>query len=319
MASTQQGHESYGRAFEGRFAVVTGAAQGLGKAVAIGAAKAGANVFLVWVLFNLNLKALALFNPTNKEPMLCLFQRETSDRNAEGAAATATECSKFGVKSSSMGLDLTAPGAPDQLAKSALEFGSIDTLFLCAGIYPSASIEETDEALWEKVVGLNTKSSFFIVRAFTPHLKKIKKGAVVITSSVTGNRVVFPGLAACGFFLSGRFTWLRLHANQSPPSQLSTDAASKGGVNGLIRALALELAPWGIRVNGVEPGKIGTEGFNSLGDAEFIQGCINESPMGRIGTPEEVGDTLLFLATPASRFITGQVREFKEFGGRRQR
>lgn len=84
-------------------------------------------------------------------------------------------------------------------------------------------------------------------------------------------------------------------------------AASKAGINGLIRTAALELAPFGITVNGVEPGNILTEGLRAERSAEYIQAMADAVPIGRLGTPQDVAHAVLFLASDEAAYITGAV------------
>ncbi|KAI9014279.1 3-oxoacyl-reductase [Hyaloraphidium curvatum] len=243
-------HESFGRALAGTVAVVTGSAQGVGKAVALAAAQAGAEVLLV-------------------------------DLNAAGAEKAVAEVAKAGeVRAESLALDITLPDAGDRILKSCIEkFGRADALFLCAGIYPSASLEDTTDEMWDRVHTLNLKSAFRICRAFAPHFKQQRSGKIVITSSVTGNKVTTQDLTAY--------------------------AASKGGVNGLVKGLAMELAPWGINVNCVEPGLVLTEGIHGLLSAEDLAKFEVEIPSGKGGDPKWIADAMLFFATPAAKFCNG--------------
>ena len=113
-----------------------------------------------------------------------------------------------------------------------------------------------------------------------PHMIKQKFGRILITSSITGNRTAIVGL--------------------------SHYAASKGGINGFIRNIALELAEHNITVNGVEPGNIVTEGMLDVVGEEWIK--VNEAviPLGHLGEPEDIGHAMAFLASDGARFITGQ-------------
>ena len=106
-----------------------------------------------------------------------------------------------------------------------------------------------------------------------------KYGRIVLTSSITGPRVYSPG-----------------HGHY---------AASKAGINGLIRAAAIELAPDGITVNGVEPGNIMTEGLQAERAPEYIRAMERSVPLGRLGTPRDVAHAVLFLASDEAAYITG--------------
>ena len=103
---------------------------------------------------------------------------------------------------------------------------------------------------------------------------------MLVTSSVTGPRVAYPGL--------------------------SHYAASKAGVNGFIRSAALELAPLGVRVNGVEPGMIRTPAMDNLGDSLLSARIAASVPLGRLGEPQDIAGAMLFLASEHACYVTGQ-------------
>jgi 3-oxoacyl-[acyl-carrier protein] reductase len=107
-----------------------------------------------------------------------------------------------------------------------------------------------------------------------------KYGRILITSSTTGNRTAIIGL--------------------------SHYAASKAGINGFIRNVALELAEYNITVNGVEPGNILTEGMMEVVGEEYVKANEAVIPMGRLGEPEDIGHAMAFLASDEAKFITGQ-------------
>ena len=121
---------------------------------------------------------------------------------------------------------------------------------------------------------------FFLTQAAKPAMLQQSMGRILITSSVTGPRVAFPGLAHY--------------------------AASKSGVNGFIRAAALELAGTGITVNGVEPGMIRTPAMSNLGSDALNQMIADRIPLGRLGEPQDIASAMVFLASPAASYITGQ-------------
>jgi 3-oxoacyl-[acyl-carrier protein] reductase len=110
-------------------------------------------------------------------------------------------------------------------------------------------------------------------------MKAQRSGRILFTSSITGPHVTSPG-----------------HGHYS---------ATKAGINGFIRAAALEFAGYGITVNGVEPGNIMTEALATQRSPEFIQAMANAIPLGRLGTPEDVANAFLFLASDEAAYITG--------------
>lgn len=158
-------------------------------------------------------------------------------------------------------------------------YGQIDILVQNAGIYPWTLIEKTSPEEWDAVLAVNLKGCFLAARAAVAPMKKQRSGRMIFTSSITGPRVTSPG-----------------HGHYS---------ASKAGINGFIRAAALEFAGYGITVNGIEPGNILTEGMKLHRSAAFIRSMEDAIPMGRMGTPRDVANTALFLASDEASFITG--------------
>jgi 3-oxoacyl-[acyl-carrier protein] reductase len=161
--------------------------------------------------------------------------------------------------------------------------GPLDCIVANAGIAHKVPLEDLSDEKWDETFDIDLKGMLRIIRAALPGMKARKSGAIICISSIMG--------VAYG--------WDE-HVHYS---------SAKAGVVGLIRGLAVELARSGIRVNGVAPGYIRTAQLlsekHSLGPAgaekagEFI-------PMGRIGEPEEIADVVLFLASKAARYMTGQ-------------
>jgi 3-oxoacyl-[acyl-carrier protein] reductase len=162
----------------------------------------------------------------------------------------------------------------------AAEHGRIDILLHNAGIFPQGLIEQLSDEQLDEVLAINLKAAFWLTRAALPHLRKAPAPRILLTSSVTGPRVALPRLAHY--------------------------AASKSGLNGLIRAAAMEFAAEGITVNGVEPGLIATEAVQALGDADTVQQMARAIPLGRLGDPDEVAYAMLYLASDQAAFVTGQ-------------
>jgi 3-oxoacyl-[acyl-carrier protein] reductase len=163
---------------------------------------------------------------------------------------------------------------------AALErFGGVDILVQNAGIYPWTLIENISPAEWDLVLGVNLRGTFLAAQACLAPMKQRGYGRMVFTSSITGPRVSMPG-----------------HGHYS---------ASKAGINGFIRAAALEFAPYGITVNGVEPGNIATEAVKASRSAEFIRSMERMIPLGRLGTPRDVANAVLFLTSDEAEYITG--------------
>jgi 3-oxoacyl-[acyl-carrier protein] reductase len=159
------------------------------------------------------------------------------------------------------------------------EFGSLDILVQNAGIFPLTLIENTSSEEWDRVLAVNLKGGFLAARAALAAIRKSKCGRMIFTSSITGPRVTSPG-----------------HGHYS---------ASKAGINGFIKAAAIEFAPYGITVNGVEPGNVLTEGVKQHRSAEFLKAMEAAVPLGRLGSPRDIANAVLFLASQEASYITG--------------
>jgi 3-oxoacyl-[acyl-carrier protein] reductase len=159
------------------------------------------------------------------------------------------------------------------------KFGRVDILVQNAGIFPNVSLFEMTEQDWDYVLDINLKGTFHAVSACIPIMKEQKYGRIVITSSITGPRTGNPGLAHY--------------------------SASKAGINGFVKTAAIELAPYNITINCVEPGNILTEGLHGLGE-DYITAQTRAIPLGCLGTPEDIGYATAFLASDEARYITGQ-------------
>lgn len=207
-----------------------------------------------------------------------------SDILEKEGKAVAAEIAKAGGKAEFRKLDVTST-ADANAAVAAIEkaHGGIDCIVANAGIAHKVPLADLTDEKWDHTFEIDLKGIFRVVRPALAGMKKRKSGAIICVSSIMG--------VAYG--------WDE-HVHYS---------AAKSGVVGLVRGLAVELARDGIRVNGIAPGYIRTAQLlskeHSLGpDAaekagEFI-------PMGRIGEPEEIADVVLFLASNAARYMTGQ-------------
>ena len=158
-------------------------------------------------------------------------------------------------------------------------FGGLDILVQNAGIYPWTLIENTSPEEWDSVLAVNLKGTFLSARAALPAMRKRGGGRMVFTSSITGPRVTSPG-----------------HGHYS---------ASKAGINGFIKAAALEFSSYNITVNGIEPGNILTDGMKQHRSASFIKMMEEAVPLGRLGTPRDVANAVLFLVSDDAAYITG--------------
>lgn len=169
------------------------------------------------------------------------------------------------------------------VAQTCKTMGRLDIVVNCAGAYQEKAIEEVTEADYAAIMDVNVKGTYFIAKFAVPELKKGKGGAIVNVSSDAG--------------LQGN--WL-----------CTAYCAAKGAVNTFTKALALELAPYGIRVNAVCPGDIHTplldKQLAQVADRErTLRDMAGIYPLGRLGTPAEVAQVILFLASPQAAFVTG--------------
>jgi 3-oxoacyl-[acyl-carrier protein] reductase len=168
----------------------------------------------------------------------------------------------------------------DLVRTSEREFGGVDVVVHNAAVFPLRNFEAIDPELLERTLSVNLKAAFWLTQAALPALRRSGRGRVLVTSSVTGPRVAYPGLAHY--------------------------AASKAGLNGFVRAAALELASARITVNGVEPGMIATPAAANLGDEAHGAELARGVPLGRLGEAQDIASAMLFLASDAAAYITGQ-------------
>jgi 3-oxoacyl-[acyl-carrier protein] reductase len=204
-------------------------------------------------------------------------------RNEAGASETARRLAALGRKSATFRSDLTRPDHARALVASALErFGRIDVLVNNAGdLVQRKALLEMTETLWREVLDLNLTSAFFVTQAVAPVMIERGRGTIVNVSSLAAHNGGGPGALAY--------------------------AAAKGGLISLTRAMAKELAPRGVRVNGVAPGLIGQTSFHDrFTPPEAFAAAEKTIPLGRAGTPEEVARVIAFLAGPDSAYLVGE-------------
>ena len=159
------------------------------------------------------------------------------------------------------------------------EFGPVSLLVNNAGVAGQALFQDISDELWHRYFSVNVDGAFHTIQAVLPRMLHEHEGCIVNISSIWGLRG-----ASCEV----------------------TYAATKAALIGLTRSLAAELAPSGIRVNCVAPGVIRTDMLNALPPAVLPQ-LAEETPLGRLGTPEDIAEAVAFLADQRASFITGQV------------
>lgn len=201
-----------------------------------------------------------------------------SDR--DGAINTMKRVFSPYLKAAAYKADLTDSASVAAMAKAAFsEFESIDTLVLCAGVAYQNLFQFTDEATYDKLMDTNVKSAYLTIKEFLPHMIERKSGNIIIISSMWGEVG-----ASCEVIYS----------------------AAKAALIGMTKALAKEVAPSGIRVNCITPGVILTKMVEPLGQ-ETLDELANDTPLGRNGTPQDVANTVAWLASDNSSFVTGQI------------
>lgn len=161
-------------------------------------------------------------------------------------------------------------------------FGGLDVLVCAAGVIGTGSVETTTPELWDQMMAVNVRSVFRLVQLALPALAP-RKGNIVVVSSVNGQRAFPNVLAYC---------------------------CSKAAVDQFVMCASLELAPKGVRINGVNPGVTRTNlhrrsGMSEADYAAFVERSRTTHPIGRVSEPEEVADTILFLASERAGTITG--------------
>lgn len=177
--------------------------------------------------------------------------------------------------------DLRDEAAASRLVADVVaDLGGIDALVHCAGIYPEAPLGEMTSQQWREVLDVNLTSAFLLTQAALPVLSRSDAGRIVLISSITGPRTALPGLAHY--------------------------AASKGGVEGFARAAAREAGAHGITVNAIAPGTVLTEGLEQLYTVQEREELARRVPVGRLGTPADIGALAVWLSSPEAGFVTGQ-------------
>lgn len=206
-----------------------------------------------------------------------LGYKESKDRAEQLAEVL---ISGYGIAAFAVQADVSVSSEADALVGVAVKnFGRVDVLVNNAGIAQSKLFTDITDEDWSTMIGTDLTGVFNCSRAAVPHMVRQKNGVIVNISSMWGQVG-----ASCEVHYS----------------------AAKAGVIGMTQALAKELAPSGIRVNCICPGVIKTDMLGGI-DEEIISSLIEETPLGRIGTPKDIADAVSFLCSDRATFITGQV------------
>jgi 3-oxoacyl-[acyl-carrier protein] reductase len=235
---------------EGKVALVTGAGRGIGKAIAMRYAEAGADVAFTDLVIN------------------------------EAVEQTVKELEAMGVKAKAYASNAALFEETHEVVKQVVDdFGRIDVLVNNAGITKDGLMMRMSEEQWDAVINVNLKSAFNFIHAVTPVMAKQRSGSIINMSSVVG---VSGNAGQCNY------------------------SASKAGMIGLAKSIAKEMGPRGIRANCIAPGFIITDMTNQLSQ-EVKDQWAAQIPLRRGGTPEDVANVALFLASDMSSYVSGQV------------
>ncbi|ADN50998.1 SDR family NAD(P)-dependent oxidoreductase [Vulcanisaeta distributa] len=193
---------------------------------------------------------------------------------------TLNEVKNLGGQGMALKLDVTDPRMAEDVAKRVYDaYGRIDILVNNAGIYPFKPFLEMTFDDWYRVINVNLNGTFNVTKAVVPYMVKQKYGRIINIASVAGNAMGFAGLTHY--------------------------SASKAGIVGFTRALALELARYGITVNAIAPGAVKTPGAMQPGSEEQIKMMEQIIPVGRLAEPEDIASVVAFLASDEASYITG--------------
>jgi 3-oxoacyl-[acyl-carrier protein] reductase len=235
---------------QNKVAVITGGAQGIGRAIALGMAREGAKLVI-------------------------------ADLQAEKAESVAAEARALGSDALAVEVNVASEMSVKRLAERTVErFGRVDILVNDAGIYLKAPVAQKSEEDWDRTIDINLGGNFLCARAFVPAMRKQKSGRIIsIASSIahTGAR------------------------------EFADYAASKAAIIGLVKALARELGPDGITVNAICPGSANTDMPRRHRTEEETMARLRSTPLGHVLEPEDIAGPIIFLASDAAAYITGQV------------
>jgi 3-oxoacyl-[acyl-carrier protein] reductase len=258
---------------KGKVALVTGASRGLGREIALSLGREGAAVIVTDLLLEDESNEPAKLDEYS--PLAGHFART----NAIKTKQTAQEISEMNTRAIARKLDVTNPEEIERVVSEAeREFGGIDILISNAAVMDNfGNLEDQKLDRWERDLRVNLTGAFNCTKAVWPKMMEKGWGRVIYISSIAG--------------LMG--AWLQ-------PSY----GATKAGLIGLAKSLAIEGGKYGITVNAICPGFVETE-VVKLQTPETTERIIKRTPLKRLGRPEEIGQLAVFLASDASSYITG--------------
>ena len=234
---------------QNKVAVITGGAQGLGKAIAIAMGREGARVVV-------------------------------ADLQGDKARSVAHELTSLGAQALGVEVNVASEPSVKKLAEHTLDgFGRVDILVNDAGVYLKSPVVNKSEEDWDKTLDINLGGNFLCTRAFVPAMRAQQSGRIIsIASSIahTGAR------------------------------EFADYAASKAAIIGFVKALARELGPDGITVNAVCPGSANTDMPRRHRTEDEVMARLRATPLGHILEPGDIAGPILFLASDAAAYITGQ-------------
>ena len=237
----------------GKVSIVTGAARGIGAAIALKLAEQGSHIAFTYV----------------------------SDSSADKANALVSEIQKLGVKAKAYKANAADFAACENFVNEVVaSFGTVDICVNNAGISKDNLLLRMTPEQWDEVINTNLKSVYNMTKQVIRPMMKAKAGSIINMSSIIG---------------------IRGNAGQS------SYAASKAGIIGFTKSIALEIGSRNIRCNAIAPGFVETDMTHYLNEGDAGKAFLDKIPLGRFGKAEEIANTTLFLASDLSSYITGQV------------
>jgi len=237
----------------GKVSIVTGAARGIGAAIALKLAEQGSHIAFTYV----------------------------SDSSADKANSLVTEIEKLGVKAKAYKANAADFAACEGFVNDVVAtFGTVDICVNNAGISKDNLLLRMTPEQWDDVINTNLKSVYNMTKQVIRPMMKAKAGSIINMSSIIG---------------------IRGNAGQS------SYAASKAGIIGFTKSIALEIGSRNIRCNAIAPGFVETDMTHYLNEDDAGKAFLDKIPLGRFGKAEEIANTTLFLASDLSSYITGQV------------